>query len=215
MQDETSSTSLGEVFPFLVARASSDWPAWNCPADRLLEVLRTLRDEHRYKLLSDVTAIDNGVEAHPRFTCVYHLYSMERHTYVRLAADCASSEAPTMPSVTQLWAGADWHERETYDMFGIRFEGHPDLKRILMWEGYPYYPLRKEFPLAGIETEFPSAEIAEETGVKLIAAPMAGGPFTAASGVPMSKAEPRAKDQSWNERKEKPNNDPAQGSASR
>jgi hypothetical protein len=59
------------------------------------------------------------------------------------------------PSVVSLWPGANWHERECYDMFGIKFEGHPDLRRILMWDGYPYHPLRKEFPLAGIETELP------------------------------------------------------------
>ena len=74
-----------------------------------------------------------------------------------------------------------------------------------MWDGYPYYPLRKEFPLAGIETELPDAEISEETKAKVIAAPMMGGPFVATSGDPMSKAEPRAKDQSWAERHDKPN----------
>jgi len=107
--------------------------------------------------------------------------------------------------VVSLWPGANWHEREAFDMFGIRFDGHPDLRRILMWDGYPYHPLRKEFPLAGIETVLPDAEVVEETKTKVIAAPMAGGPFVASSGeMNLTEAEPRAKDESWNECSEKP-----------
>jgi NADH-quinone oxidoreductase subunit C len=90
-------------------------------------------------------------------------------------------------------------------MFGIKFEGHPDLRRILMWDGYPYFPLRKEFPLAGIETELPVADIAEATGTKVIAAPMAGGPFVATNGeINLTEAEPRAKDESWSDHAARP-----------
>jgi NADH-quinone oxidoreductase subunit C len=74
-----------------------------------------------------------------------------------------------------------------------------------MWDGYPYHPLRKEFPLAGIETDLPVADIAEETGTKVIAAPMAGGPFVASSGeMNLTEAEPTAKDQSWSDRRVQP-----------
>ncbi len=198
-------TALKEKFPQAAARASLDWPAFNVPAAEALAVLKYLRDEFAYDMLTDVTAIDWSAGKSPRFTVVWHAFSTTQHTYVRLAADCPDDAAPAMPSATGLWPGANWHERETYDMFGIIFEGHPDLAPHPDVEGYPYFPLRKEFPLAGIETELPDVEIAAETKAKLIAAPMAGGPFVASTGeMGLGDAEPKAKDESWSERREKP-----------
>ncbi len=199
-------SALQEKFSGITPRESLDHEAINVPASDVLAVMQSLRDDHSFDLLTDVTAIDWAEGADPRFVVVYHLYSTSNHGYYRVATACTGDEEnPVAPSVTSLWAGADWHERETYDMFGITFEGHPDLRRILMWEGYPHYPLRKEFPLAGIETELPDPEIAAETGTRVKSAPMAGGPFVASSGeMNMTEAEPRAKDESWNERSEKP-----------
>lgn len=185
-------------------RGSADWPSFNCPVDSLVDVLKALRDNHGYDLLADATGIDNGVEAAPRFTVVYHLLSTTNHTYVRVAADCADSENPVAPSVVDLWPSADWHERESYDMLGITYENHPDLRRILMWDSYPHHPLRKDFPLAGHEEDLWDAEISEETGTKVISAPMMGGPFVSKSSEFESDKEPRAKDESWSEKQEKP-----------
>ena len=202
-----ANTALKERFPQVTDRTSSDHPAFTVPASDLVAVLTYLRDEQAFDLLMDVTAVDWSEGVSPRFTVFYHLLSTTRAgRYVRIAADCGGSDvAPTAPSVVHLWAGANWHERECYDMFGITFEGHPDLRRILMWDGYPYYPLRKDFPLAGIETDLPVADIAEETGTRVIAAPMAGGPFVASSGeINLTEAEPRAKDESWSDRRARP-----------
>jgi len=200
-------SELQARFPALTPRASADHEAVNIPASEALALLRVLRDEKGFDFLTDVTAIDWSAEATPRFTVVWHLYSTSSHTYLRVAAACANDLEPSMSSVVSLWPAADWHERETYDMFGIRFEQHPDLRRILMWDGYPYFPLRKEFPLAGLPTELPDAEVAEQLPGKVIPAPMAGGPFVASSGEPSyGEAEPRAKDESWNEKREKPAN---------
>ena len=197
-------TAVSQKFPSATPRPSLDCPAFNVPPADVVAILRYLRDELGYDFLMDATAVDWSAEKSPRFTVVWHLYSSTRHNYVRLAADCADDASPTMPSATPLWAGANWLEREVYDMFGIRFDGHPDLRRILMWDGYPYFPLRKEFPLAGLPADLPDAEIAAETKSGLIAAPMAGGPFVAKSGRPMGEAEPRAKDEAWNEQRPKP-----------
>lgn len=191
--------SLQPRFEGLEPRKSSDHPAVQCPADLILPLIECLRDEFEYNLLSDVTAIDWSEEESPRFSVVYHLYSVKEARYIRVVTNCLDDENPSVASIVALFPGANWHERETFDMFGIRFEGHPDLRRILMWDEYPYYPLRKEFPLAGIETELPDSEIGEETKAKVLPAPMMGGPFVSKSGAPMSKAEPRAKDQSWTE----------------
>jgi NADH-quinone oxidoreductase subunit C len=200
-------TALKEKFPQATDRPSVDHPAVDVPLDQVIPVLTYLRDAQAFDLLMDVTAIDWAEGASPRFTVVYHLLSTTRTgSYIRVAAPCAGTDAePTAPSVVALWAGANWHERECYDFFGIKFQGHPDLRRILMWDGYPYHPLRKEFPLAGIETDLPVADIAEETGTKVVAAPMAGGPFVASPGeINLTEAEPRAKDESWSDRLPQP-----------
>jgi NADH-quinone oxidoreductase subunit C len=190
--------SILEAHPFLAKRGSADCPAVNCPQDKVVGLLGHLRDEQGFDFLADLTAIDH-FEAQPRFEVVYHLYSTQRHEYIRIATPCRGETDPSCPSVVSLWATADWHEREAYDMFGIHFEGHPDLRRILMWDGYPYHPLRKEFPLAGKEVDFPSADLAEATGTNVKPAPMMGGPFHAPQKGPMSRREPRADDESWTE----------------
>ena len=197
-------TFLTGRFPQVTGRPSGDCPAFNVPAAQVLEVLRSLRDEAGYDFLADVTAIDWSAAKSPRFTVVWHILSTVGHTYVRLAADCADDTHPSMPSATGLWPGANWHEREAYDMFGLTFSGHPDLRRILMWDGYPYFPLRKDFPLAGLDTALPDLAVADETGAAVKPAPYMGGPFVAAPGSTIEAGEPRAKDQSWSESQEKP-----------
>ena len=186
-------------------RASLDHPAVSVSPADLVGVMGALRRDHGFDMLVDVSGVDWGVNARPRYSVVYHVFSTRGHEYVRIAADCADDIAPEVPSITPLWPGADWHEREAFDMYGIRFTGHPDLRRILMWDGYPHFPLRKDFPLAGIETVLPDAEVVAETKTGAIAAPMMGGPFVASAGeINMSEAEPRAKDESWTEKRPKP-----------
>lgn len=198
--------ALQAKFPQITPRPSLDHPAINVSPAEVIAVLKYLRDEFAYDFLMDITAIDWAEGASPRFTVVWHLHSTQSHTYVRVAADCASDTEPSMPTAVGLWPGANWHERETWDLMGVAFKDHPDLRRILMWDEYPYHPLRKDFPLAGIETALPDIEVAEETQAKVIAAPMVGGPFVASSAgeISPSDAEPRAKDESWNELREKP-----------
>jgi NADH-quinone oxidoreductase subunit C len=119
------------------------------PRERTLEVLRRLRDdpELAFSFLEDVTCTDHP-EEEKRFRAVYTLTSMARRERIRVKTACPE-EDPVVPSATPLWAGANWLEREAYDMFGVRFEGHPDLRRILMPEDFDAFPLRKEFPMEG------------------------------------------------------------------
>jgi NADH-quinone oxidoreductase subunit C len=194
--------AIFEAHPYLTSRASSDWPAVNCPQDKLRELLQYLRDAEGFDFLCDVTAIDQ-FDANPRFEVVYHLHSTERHEYIRVVSPCEGEADPKSVSVVDLWPTADWHERETYDLMGIHFEGHPDLRRILMWDSYPYHPLRKEFPLAGKEVDLPSEELMEATGIRAKPAPMQGGPFHASQHGSMLQREPRADDESWSETNER------------
>jgi len=198
-------TALKEKFPQVTDRLSADHDAVNVPVGEVVAVLKYLRDEFAFDLLMDLTAIDWAEGASPRFTVVYHLFSSVNLGYIRVATDCASNDEPTAPSVVELWPAANWHERECYDLLGVKFTAHPDLRRILMWDGYPYHPLRKDFPLAGIEVPLPDAEISAETGVAAIAVPMMGGPFVASPGeMNLTEAEPRAKDESWSDRDARP-----------
>lgn len=100
-----------------------------------------------YAFLASVTGVDLGPEADPRYEVVYHLYSLLHHHRLRLKVRLNDDEA--VPTVTGVWKAANWYEREVYDLFGLKFEGHPDLRRILMPDDYEGHPLRKDFPLRG------------------------------------------------------------------
>jgi NADH-quinone oxidoreductase subunit C len=153
-------------------------------AERITEICQFARKELGFDYLVDITSIDN-YGADPRWTVVYHLYGYRHHCHLRVKTD-VSEEKSELPTVTGVWRTADWHEREIYDMMGIRFGGHPDLRRILMWEGYPYFPLRKDFPLAGKPSDVPEVAFTHP-------APEEGGPFVTRPGGKDSTArEPRA-----------------------
>ena len=176
----------------------------SCNRDHWVDFATYLSLEETFDLLVDLTAIDHGEDAEVRFSVVCHYYSRIHHDYIRVHVECASNENPEILSLSSVYPSADWHERETFDMFGIRFTNHPNMKRILMWDEYPYFPLRKEFPLAGIDTPLPAPDVVEVTEASVEPAPMMGGPFVSSGSGPMSDSEPRAKDESWTEKSEKP-----------
>lgn len=101
----------------------------------------------RFTFLSDITGVDH-FPMEPRFELNYHVLSLSRREKLRLKVRIAGSD-PAVESVISVWPGADWHEREVFDLFGVRFEGHPDLRRILMPEDWEGYPLRKDYPVEG------------------------------------------------------------------
>ena len=136
-------------------------------AEKIFEVCKFAKSIG-FNYLVDISSIDNYGED-PRWTVVYHLRAIGNGEEIRLKTD-VSEEKSELPSVLPVWRTANWHEREIYDMMGIRFAGHPDLRRILMWEGYPYFPLRKDFPLAGKPTDLPGVAFTKVT-------PLEGGPF--------------------------------------
>ena len=150
-------------------------------------VLKDCKEKQGYDFLIDITTVDNE-DAEPRFEVVYELTDVKDSKHLRVKASVGEDEE--VPTAINIWRTADWHEREAWDMMGIKFTGHPDLRRILMWEGYPYFPLRKEFPLAGKPSEMPDVA---STGV----APLEGGPFVTSAGAGSRiSAEPRAKGES-------------------
>ena len=186
-----SSRNLRFIRPSLSARNSST--KLNFVAKRrtqfaasdLREIAKFCRDELSFDYLLDITSIDNFGEE-PRFEIVYHLYSMPHALHLRLKLKL-SEEVGALDTVSDIWPTADWHEREIYDMMGIKFNGHPDLRRILMWDGYPFFPLRKDFPLAGLPSDMPDVAFTKVT-------PLEGGPFVTVPSTAGSKdREPRAR----------------------
>lgn len=147
-----------------------------CPlldSNRLHEVAEYLKDQLDFDFLKEATSIDEP-DKPLRFTLVYELYSYYHRVQLRLKTSIAEGNGK-ISSLSDLWASANWQEREIYDLMGIQFENHPDLRRILMWDGYPFHPLRKDFPLEGK---------ASECGVLFTRpAPMEGGPFVTQPGL--------------------------------
>ena len=154
-------------------------------ASDLREIAKFCRDDLSFDYLLDITSIDNFGEE-PRFEMVYHLYSMPYALHLRLKLKLSEEVGP-LDTISDIWPTADWHEREIYDMMGIKFNGHPDLRRILMWDGYPFFPLRKDFPLAGLPSDMPDVAFTKVT-------PLEGGPFVTVPSTAGSKdREPRAR----------------------
>ena len=116
-------------------------------AHRILPVSEFLKVRRGYRFLSDVTAVD-WYPAEPRFVVVYNLYCHDRKQRLRLKSRI-SGDRPEIASVVPVWGTANWYEREVFDMFGIRFQGHPNLQRILMPEDWQGHPLRKDYPVTG------------------------------------------------------------------
>lgn len=125
-------------------------------ADAIVEIATYLRDKQHYVYLSDIFGIDRYT-SEERFEVVYNLLSLKTGTRVFIKVRC-EEENPVVDSVTSVWTAAGWNEREVYDMFGVFFNNHPDLRRIFLPEDFQYFPLRKEFPLLGIpgSIELPS-----------------------------------------------------------
>src|SRR5256712_7338113 len=159
--------------------------SYTIAASDLREITKFCRDELSFDYLLDITSIDNFGEE-PRFEIVYHLYSMPVGAHLRLKLK-VPEEAGAVDTVSDIWPTANWHEREIYDMMGLKFNGHPDLRRILMWDGYPFFPLRKDFPLEGLSSDMPDVAFTKVT-------PMEGGPFVTVPSTAGSKdREPRAR----------------------
>jgi NADH-quinone oxidoreductase subunit C len=154
-------------------------------AEKIAIVCEFAKKQLGFDYLVDLSSVDNYGDD-PRWTVVYHLRSIVNGLEIRLKTD-VSEEKSELPSVLGVWRTSNWHEREIYDMMGLRFTGHPDLRRILMWEGYPYFPLRKDFPLAGKPTDLPGIAFTKP-------APLEGGPFvTVAGGNSSIVREPRVR----------------------
>jgi NADH-quinone oxidoreductase subunit C len=187
MTGEELFKSLAESFAEKIQRKTEfrGETTYTIATSDLREIAKFCRDEFSFDYLLDITSIDNFGEE-PRFEIVYELYSMPRGSHVRLKLH-VSKNIGAVDTVSDIWPTANWHEREIYDMMGIKFNGHPDLRRILMWDGYPFFPLRKDFPLQGLPSEMPDVAFTKIT-------PLEGGPFVTVPSTATSKdREPRAR----------------------
>jgi len=124
--------------------------------ENLVEICNYLKKNLHYSILETITAVD-WPERIPRFDVIYHLLSMQEQCFIRLKIQVGQrrEEHPVVPTVTGVWAGANWYEREVYDLFGLTFSDHPNLQRIMMPIDWTTHPLRKDYPLAGFDLPEP------------------------------------------------------------
>jgi NADH-quinone oxidoreductase subunit C len=128
--------------------------------DRIADICEYLRDERGFNLLADLAGADRFTEQN-RFEVFYNLVSIEKEKRIRLKVHVDEDDM-TVPTVTNVYRAANWNEREAWDMFGLRFEGHPDLRRMYMPEDFEYHPLRKEFPVLGVPGSLPLPPLVPE-----------------------------------------------------
>ncbi|MDR3576625.1 MAG: NADH-quinone oxidoreductase subunit C [Anaerolineaceae bacterium] len=119
-----------------------------------VEAARTLRDEFEFNMLLDETAVDYYPQDNPRFQIVYHLYSMSHQQVLRVRVPVAAGSQSSIATLETVYPNANWKEREIWDLFGIHFEGHSDMRRIMMPDDWEGHPLRKDYPLGYEEVEF-------------------------------------------------------------
>ena len=146
-----------------VDSAVRDMPCVTVKPENLVELCLFLRDDGvlKFDFMADICGVDFYPDS-PRFELVYHLYSIPFGW--RLRIKCRLADPPLAPTITPVWTTANWHEREAYDMYGIVFEGHPDPRRIYMWEGFEGYPMRKDFPLRGYKDKYNPFGVEEKSG---------------------------------------------------
>jgi NADH-quinone oxidoreductase subunit C len=156
MAENLTLTRLKEKFPASVLEIKTfrEEVTVTVPRGEVFEICKFLYSDPdlQYQFLTDLCGVDFLPEA-PRFEVVYHLYSMKNNQRLRVKARVGEGES--ILSVESIWKAANWYEREAYDLFGILFENHPDLRRILMWDGYEGHPLRKDFPVEGPDFDKP------------------------------------------------------------
>jgi NADH-quinone oxidoreductase subunit C len=150
--DDPDSVAINGEFPGAVLAADrfAGEVTLSVPADRISDVCRFLKHDCDYKFLVDLTAVDRPEREEGRFDVIYWMHRFDDSKRLRLQTVVA--ENASIESVAEIWKTADWMEREVYDLFGITFENHPGLERILTWEGFNGHPLRKDFPVEGIDT---------------------------------------------------------------
>lgn len=124
-----------------------------CEADQVVGVLTVLRDACRFEMVSDISATD-WLPREPRYDVNYHLASLTHEDRLRVKVQLEDAAQPRLPSARDVWKGAEWHEREVYDFFGVVFSGHPDLRRVFMPEEWIGHPLRKDYPVGGVPVEY-------------------------------------------------------------
>jgi NADH-quinone oxidoreductase subunit C len=152
-----------EVLHEFVSKLKEENPSWVAdvkqalgeitifvPRESIVDVCSALKTKHGFDMLADLCGADRGVEEDPRFEVNYHLFSTKHYNRLRLKV-LLSEDEPSVKSVVSLWKTANWHERETYDLVGVIFDGHPDLRRILLPSDFDGHALRKDYPLRGYE----------------------------------------------------------------